>query len=467
VVDDERQLGRERSLGPGAPLVGRLSPPASKSILQRALVAAAVSRGVTRIAADGGDEHGAWGDDVAAAIGFVSRWTGHTPRLGSGAGTEARTELIEVQGRPEGPAAHVRAFEVAESGTLARLVTALLALRAHGPARSVVPGGSLRARRSPALFEALERAGARLTVERAGGWPVEVAPAESPARWLGLIGPDSSQELTALWMAAAAGASAVEVRVEGEVPSRPYLDLTRAVLERFGARVLPLEGGGPFDTRVTGPMRAPRETLVVEPDASAAAVALAAGCLSGGSIRVPGLGLDSVQGDMRVLEHLTAFGCRTELDVEGCSAAGRPSRPARLCLADTPDLAPVLAAVAGAVALADPVAGPSLLEGLETLPRKESSRIEVLTGGLRALGVAVQADSRSMTIGGTPRRGGLARAADSVRLDPAGDHRMAFAFALLSLVRPGVVVLDGDCTRKSWPGFFDALARLRGGAPSG
>ncbi|MEO0651044.1 MAG: hypothetical protein AAFZ65_10235, partial [Planctomycetota bacterium] len=276
---------------------------------------------------------------------------------------------------------------------------------------------------------------------------------------LELVRPKSSQELSALWLAAAARGGRIPVTVQGDVPSEPYLGLTEQVLAEFGATLEPIPGGGRFDRMVEGPLVAPDHELQIEADASAAAVALAAGCLSGGGVAVEGVDGTSRQGDVRVVEHLRAFGCDAKAGHRALWATGFPTRAAELDLSGEPDLAPVLAAVAGALALIDASSGHSVLTGLHTLPGKESSRIEVLAAGLRALGIHVEATDRSLAIGpGTPHAG-------PVTLDPHADHRMAFAFALLGLVRPGIRIADPGCVSKSWPSFFEDLRRAQASRP--
>jgi len=125
-------------------------------------------------------------------------------------------------------------------------------------------------------------------------------------------------------------------------------------------------------------------------------------------------------------------------------------------LTGEPDLAPVLAPVAAAASLRAPQERAwSELLGLGTLPGKESSRIDVLANGLQACGFQVESGPDRLRIGPPRGRTGAART-----LDPHGDHRMAFAFALLGLVRPGVLVADPACVAKSWPGFWTALRSL-------
>src|SRR5262249_50297288 len=142
---------------------------------------------------------------------------------------------------------------------------------------------------------------------------------------------------------------------------------------------------------VRGPLHASRGTLALEPDASSAAVALAAACLSGGELRVPGLARDAVQGDVRIVEHLQAFGCDARSEEGALVARGFPDRGATLDLAGDPDLAPVVAALAAGAALRS--GATTTLLGLGTLAGKESDRLAVLTDGLCALGLDARPDA--------------------------------------------------------------------------
>src|SRR5262249_43182719 len=155
---------------------------------------------------------------------------------------------------------------------------------------------------SAPLFRALERAGARVEfLEAREGWPVRIE-AVGAASELELIEPVSSQEISALLLAASAHAQESTLFVRGAIPSAPYVHLTRALLERFGATsVEQLERGG-ARYAIRGPLRAPAQELALEPDASAAAVALGAACLSDGALWIPGLTPASLQGDVRIVQ---------------------------------------------------------------------------------------------------------------------------------------------------------------------
>jgi 3-phosphoshikimate 1-carboxyvinyltransferase len=431
---------RTRGLTPGMRLSGELRPPGSKSMAIRTFLAAGLAQGRTRI------EGVPPGDDVRACLGVIES-----------CGLELQEEepgCVEIEGRSPAQGQMlqpVRALDCGESGTLARLVTSLLALCGEpGREARVEVRGSLLRRFSEPLLETLASAGVGLEGgSSAGSWPLVLQPA-MPGETLMLQGPVSSQELSGLLMALAAHAAGPRGRsvlVMGGLPSEPYARMTAGVLEQFGARVSQ-EGS---EWRVVGPLTAPSDLLAIETDASSAAVALAAGCLSGGEVRVPGFSESSWQGDLRIVEHLQAFGCEVERERGQLRAWGGPTRTAVLDLSGEPDLAPVLVAVAGAFALRGGE-GRTCLTGLETLNGKECRRLEVLAGGLRTLGVAVEESETRINIAPGPGRFDDQAA---MVLDPHGDHRMAFAFALLGLVRGNLEVADPACVAKSWPSFWE------------
>lgn len=456
--DDDDLCG----LAPGNPIRGRALVPGSKSLAQRAIVCAGLCGGTTRIAGlpDG--------DDARAALALVESCGANVEHLAPRA--------VAIHGLPPGPHRGWNPREpvdAGESGTLARLATAALALcgRAGSP-HAILARGSLLQRSSRALFTALSEVGVSFEtldgapIKDASGWPVRVR-ALGPPSEIDIMHPRSSQEVSALLVALAAYPDEITLFVYGEIPSRPYLEMTLHTLREFGATIAATRMKQNEAFTVRGPLRAPHAPIAIEPDASSAAVVLAAACLSDGEILVPGLHSSSRQGDVRATTHLSRFGCRARSEREGLHASGLPSCAAEIDLAGEPDLAPVMAAVAASVArrvargeidAAASGAGVSRIRGLATLPGKESSRIDVLAEGLRAIGCAVTSDSESLTIAPGDRA-----ANDDERelvLDPRGDHRMAFAFALFGLVRPGVLVQGPRCVAKSWPSFWTDLEKL-------
>jgi len=424
------------SLRPGNAVSGIGRVPASKSLAQRALLCAGLAEGATEIVGD------LDGGDVRAALALIGE-----------AGTrveESSADRVRVTGNPPGRDKGWTAagpVSAGESGTLARFATAAFGLcGAPGKRQEIRVEGTLRSRRSPALFEALRGCGAEVEPLGApGGWPVRVSSPASIGK-VGISDAGSSQELSALWIALASRGGPFPFDVRGLVPSATYLDLTRDVLARFGGTV--------SGDSVGGPLRAPEEPFLVEPDASAAAVLLAAACLSGGAVEVPGLDARSAQPDVRIVDLLARFGCRAGSGAGSIRAEGAPTMGADADLSATPDLAPVLAAVAAAAAIR--AGATSRLGGLRTLPGKESSRIVVLARGLEQAGFETRAGADFLEIGPAKATG----SSRTIVLDPCGDHRMAFAFALLGLVRDGITVAESDCVAKSWPGFWVELARL-------
>jgi len=420
---------------PGGTIAGEVALPPSKSIAQRTLVCAGLAAGTTRVDCAGLNA------DIQATLSALATL---------GVGIEQADERITLQGvgrlRPRGAT-----IDVGESGTGARLLLAAIGLCAPaGVPLRIEAQGTLRTRRSTALLECLREADVGVSSSD-GSFPIELTPLGPPPT-LTLNAPRSSQEVSALLIALAAFPDHQLLRVTGPIPSRPYVELTLATLERFGVQVGLQRVADELHCDVPGPLRPPLDVIAIEPDASAAAVALAAACLSGGEVRIANLGPTSAQGDVRILEHLRAFGCDARFDSGGLLARGAVQRGATLDLSGEPDLAPVLACVAAAASMRH--GAESRLVGLETLPGKESSRIAVLHDLLASAGFSVASDAASLTIGAF--RGA---AAEELWFDPRSDHRMVFAAGLMGLLIDGVRVREPECVAKSWPDFFPALAR--------
>lgn len=438
-----------RGLAPGGTWSGGIALPRSKSHAQRALLAASLAHGRTRLRAWPANE------DCAAALAFVEA-CGIACERGTDVGGAHELELV---GRP--PAAGgwraLRRLELGESATLARLGIAAYALcAAPGTRACFEPRGSLRARRSAPLFASLAASGIELQFAGArDGFELCLTPLGPPSE-LVLEAPISSQEVSALLLALCAYPGENRLRVLGRVPSATYVDWTRAVLSDFGARC-ELECSASGQVWIArGPLHAPQGALELEPDASAAAVAWCAACIEGAQLELPVATHGSAQGDWRVLEHLAAFGCTSERGARSARAGGAPTRGATLDLAATPDLAPPLAALAAAAAWR--CGARSRLSGLGALRLKESDRLAALAQGLSAIGLEValaEHGGASLEIG-PPR---AACGSGALVLDPRGDHRMVFAFALLGLTRAGVYVRASACVAKSWPDFWSDLGR--------
>jgi 3-phosphoshikimate 1-carboxyvinyltransferase len=202
---------------------------------------------------------------------------------------------------------------------------------------------------------------------------------------------------------------------------------------------------------VPAPVAARR--LAIEPDASSAVYMAAAGALVPGStVRLAGLPRDSRQPDMAAIAALERMGLACEVGADGslCCRGPRELRPIEVDLAAAPDGALAVAAVCAMAT------GPSRLGGLHTLRVKETDRIGALHRALEAVGCRVTSDDDSLTIDPGSRH------ARPALIRTENDHRMAMAFAVLGLARPGIAIENPACVAKSHPGFWEELASLRG-----
>jgi 3-phosphoshikimate 1-carboxyvinyltransferase len=174
-------------------------------------------------------------------------------------------------------------------------------------------------------------------------------------------------------------------------------------------------------------------------------VFLVAAALAGGCVTIPGLGRESLQGDIRILELLTSMGCRVERSDSGDATVHAPAdgriRPLDADLRDTPDLAPPLAVAA---AFAD---GVTRLRGIGQLRLKESDRIGALAQGLSRLSAEVEIHDDGLTIH-------AAAHPTPAIIASFGDHRIAMSFALAATRLDGIVIRGATCVDKSFPDFW-------------
>ena len=258
----------------------------------------------------------------------------------------------------------------------------------------------------------------------------------------------SSQFVSALLMATPGAAADLEVRVDGVLVSRPYVDLTLETMRQFGARA---QQTGDASWRA---QRAPlyqARRLGIEADASSASYFLAAAAITEGHVRVLGIPEGSKQGDLHMLSLLAAMGCRGSRRGDVIELEGGTLRGIEADLSGAPDIVPTLCAVALFAS------GPTALRGVAHLRHKESNRLDAIVACVRALGGAAEIAPDSITIRPPAAgRGGL----QGALLDPSADHRLAMAFAVAGLAIAGVRVAQPGCVTKSYPGFFEELARL-------
>lgn len=413
----QTQITGVRITPAAAPLRGRVTPPGSKSITNRALLLAALAKGKSRLT-------GALKSDDTARMAQALRAMGVVVEE-----PDATTFVVQASGRLSPPAGPLF---LGNAGTAMRFLTAAVAL-VDG---TVVLDGDAYMRERPigALVEAMAMLGVKgestggrppVTIHGQGGFSGDHVEIDASL---------TSQYLSALLMLAACGAGPVDVALLNvDIGARGYIDLTTAAMRRFGARVEALCNGGVWRVSPTGYAAT---DLVIEPDASAATYLWAAEVLTGGSIDLGVAAGDFTQPDAAAHALIAAF----------------PNMPSVIDGSQMQDAVPTLAVLAAFNAR------PVRFTGIANLRVKECDRISALSTGLNAIrpGLARE-EGDELVVEADPTLAGQTLPA---RIDVRGDHRIAMAFALAGLKIGGIIIENPACTAKTYPGYWDALADL-------
>jgi 3-phosphoshikimate 1-carboxyvinyltransferase len=418
---------------PQGRLAGSLRIPGSKSLTNRALVAAALAEGESELLnpLDSTDTRA-----LAAALRL----------LGAEISVEGVRWRVRGPLRPRGAAPELT-IDVGDAGTPARFLAALLAAV---PGRYVLDGSArMRQRPMTPLFEAIRALGGNVTcLAQEGFLPATIHGGTLRGGRVGIRGDVSSQFLSALMLVSPLVPGGIELDVEGPTSSASYLALTRRVLDGFRAS----PGGGYWPTRFR-----------VSGDDSTACFPVAGALVSGGRVTLRGLAADSEQPDAAFRAWAAAAGGKLEwerapdgeeaLTVSGPDGGARSLLPVDADLDASPDAALPLAAL---VAFA---CGTSRLSGVARLREKESDRLAAALDVLARAGAAAREERDRhgpvLVVEG-PR--GFPRAAEFAA---HGDHRVAMSAAVLALALPAGSTLDNPgVVAKSWPGFWEAWAAL-------
>ena len=404
--------------------------PPSKSVINRALLLAAMAHGQSQIKGASLFVPGL-GDDITIMLRALA---------GFGVGISLGDGEVRVQ-PPSGGFDAPPPLDVGSAGTALRFLLPLAALHSRSPVRFI---GSKRLFERPLapLLEALGSIGARWHSDRDGGLLV---PAESVPGFLDIEidGSLSSQFVSGLAMAVAGTKGGGVLRLATRTASSGYLSLTKRWMKRFGCQVRL------FPDRVEipgGSLRAVSTEAMG--DWSAAAALFCGAAIMGREIDLSPLDTTDGQPDAAILAILKSIGCSCKFDGHHCRLYGRINGGLDADLEPCPDLAPVLTAVAAFAP------APSELCGLGTLEHKESDRLGGCIKLAAWLGASAKlAPGHALRI--TPRPDSAEPFATEP-FDPMGDHRMAFAAAIGGL-RSGGMVLDAGCVSKSFPGFWEAI----------
>jgi 3-phosphoshikimate 1-carboxyvinyltransferase len=410
-----------------------IAVPGSKSVTNRALLLAALAEGRTRLSGV------LFADDTVAFAGALRT-------LGVRIETDEAAGVCVVHGEPTGfPAASADVW-CGEAGTAARFLLAACAA-SHGHYR-LDGADRLRERPLSDLLTALRELGAKTEPRDATRLPLTLVASGLRGGFLPVAGATSSQFVSALLLAAPLTRRALEIEVKRLV-SRPYVEMTCALMERFGVRVL-RQSSSRFS--VPKEARYAATELAIEPDASSASYFFAAAALLGGRVYVAGVDrAGSLQGDTRFLDVLEEMGCTVDAGHDGVAVQG-PAALSGLTV-DMSDISDTFMSLAAIAPFAD---APVTITNIANVRVKESDRIAAVEDNLRRLGVRTESGTDFLRIEPATPHGAT--------IDCHSDHRVAMAFSVLGLRVPGVVIDDPACVAKTFPDFFDRFAALEGAA---
>jgi len=418
----------------GGPIDAVVVPPGSKSITNRALLAAALATGTSTL-------HGVlFADDTEAMIDCVRS-------LGAVVSLTENATTISVTGIGGDLSGCSSSFFARQSGTTARFLASVLAL-GDTPLR-LDADDAMRRRPMNDVFAAIERLGVLVSFEQVSGHLPAVI--EGPIQRTGAM-PEisidasvSSQFTSGLLLAAPCMPEGLKIHIDGAVVSRPYLEMTIAVMASFGV-VVEQPDDRTFVVPTGGYLARDYE---VEPDASAASYFFAAAAICGGTVRVDGLGSHSMQGDIRFVDVLADMGAKVVVDESSITVTGVALRGVSADFTQISDTAQTAAAVA---VFAE---GPTTISGIGFIRKKETNRVAAVVSELRRLGVDATEDEDGFTVIPGP--------VHPATIETYDDHRMAMSMALIGYAISGVSISDPNCVRKTFPTYFDEMERLRPG----
>jgi 3-phosphoshikimate 1-carboxyvinyltransferase len=424
-------------LGPLHHAAGTIRMPGSKSISNRTLLLAALAQGVTEIR------------DLLAAD-DVDRMLDALQQLGVRLDRSDPHRVLVTGCSGSFPLRSGDLF-LGNAGTALRPLTAALALNGGHYTLSGVP--RMHERPIGDLVEALRALGADIRYLGKDGFPpLEISPATirsaGPVRVRGDV---SSQFLTALLMALPMIGQTVTVEVQGELISKPYIEMTLRLLGLFGLQIA-RDGWRSFVIPGGAGYRSPG-VVHVEGDASSASYFLAAGAIGGGPVRVEGVGRNSVQGDVRFADALAQMGAVVESGdnwVETRAPAVGRLKAFDLDLNHIPDAAMTLAVAA---LFAD---GPSRLRNIASWRVKETDRLSAMATELRKLGARAEEGPDYLVVA-PPTGSGLTPHAV---IDTYDDHRIAMCFSLVALGGVPIRINDPGCVAKTFPAYFERFAEI-------
>ena len=433
------------------PLRATVRVPGSKSLTNRALLIASLADEATRLTNALFSDDSRYFAKALQALGFDIQLN------------EASAEMTVTGLGGEIPAREAELF-IGNAGTAARFLTAFLTL---GKGEYILDGDArMRERPIDDLVQSLTQLGANIQSRRdtTVDWslitdhfhlcpPIKIIASGLKGGKTRIAGDISSQFLSALLMVAPYAKSPIEIEVTTDLNSKPYVDMTIAIMQDFGVQVI-RSGYESFCIPLVN-YRLPITNLqssgayAIESDASTASYFFAAPAICGGTVRVENISRHSTQGDLAFLDVLKQVGCTIEEGKDSIQVTGAGSlNGIDINMSDIPDTAQTLAVIA-------PFAvSPTHIRGIASARVKESDRIHATCAELARLGVQVEEHEDGMTI--YPCKN-----CTPAMIHTYNDHRMAMAFALIGLRVPGITIENPSCVSKTFPNFFKVLGGLQ------
>ncbi|SHO49695.1 3-phosphoshikimate 1-carboxyvinyltransferase [Desulfopila aestuarii] len=409
-----------------------LAVPGSKSLTQRALIAASLADGTSRLIGPLASEDTEYSSGALAQMGMDIE-----------KGTDAW--IVKGQGGKINPTAEP--IFLGNNGTATRFLTSVAAL---GNSPYLIDGDKrMHERPIGPLMQALQGWGVDISsVKGTGCPPLSINAGGLQGGETVLPEGKSSQYLSSLLLVAPYARKAATLRVEGEVLSKPYVAMTLAVMAEFGIWVDAAKDYSTF-TVPQGCYKA-RE-YSIEGDASNASYFWAAAAVCGGKVTVSNVPVPSLQGDAMLVPLLGRMGCEVTREGNGITvAASRPLEGITVDMGDMPDVVPTLAVVA---AFAE---GVTKITNIAHLRIKECDRLSAVVTELTKMGAKVEEFPDAMIIHGDSGRG-----IHGAEIETYKDHRMAMCFAVAGLRVPGVRITGEGCVAKSFPDFWERFALLK------
>jgi len=403
--------------------------PGSKSFTHRVLIAAALAAGESHI------EGALFSRDTELTAAALAQF---------GAEIKADAEKFSFTVKGTGGSLQPAAADIflENSGTSMRLLAAIAAL-GQG---DYLFDGSQRMRQRPMaeLLTALAQLGIPAESLQGNGCPpIKIGGGVVSGGPVAIDCGISSQYLSGLLLMAPLTRDGLEIEVIKGPVSRPYVDLTLSVMQRFGVAV---EHQGYAHFRVAGGQQYQSGNYAVEPDCSQAGYFWAAAAISGSEIKVLGINQDSDQGDLGFIRVLEKMGCRLGFAADGITVIGGPLKALTVDMGDMPDLVPTLAVVA---AFAE---GTTLMTNVAHLRAKESDRLAAVASELGKIGIKAECGPDSIAVTGGRPTGAQIKTYD--------DHRIAMSFSLAGLRIPGIKIEDEACVGKSFPNYWSVFEAL-------